>query len=103
MLRYFEELLKTFFSDNLRVRPARPAIDVREWRAINLRVERREAVLIRLELRGKRHGHVSAAVERMIEANDGLSLGGCPSDLNRVFNCFGPGICQKRFCVDRLR
>ena len=41
-------------------------------------------------------------MECVIETDDGLTLRRRARDLDRVFDCFSAGVCQKRFGLDWL-
>jgi len=67
-------------------------IAVREGRPIHLRRERPEALLVGHRLGRHGHGEIGAAVEGVLEADDGGPAGGIARHLDRVLDGLGAGV-----------
>ncbi len=76
-----------------------PAVRVRRGRAVDLRRERPEALLVGLDLAGQRHRHQRAAVEAAVEGDDRRAAGGGAGDLHRVLDGLGAGVQEDRLLV----
>ena len=72
--------------------PEIAAVRVGAGRAVDLGRERAEALLVRHRLRGQRHRQQRAAVERLVEGDDGLPARGVARDLDRVLDGLRAGV-----------
>src|SRR5271168_378554 len=73
------------------------AIRIGEGNAINVAGERLKAGFVRMCLAGERHSEKRAAVESVLETNDGGPFRISARDLDGVFNRFGAGIEKDSF------
>src|SRR5882724_6648988 len=73
----------------------RAAIAVRISNPVDIAHERLEAGLIGMRLAGQRHGHHGAAMESVVEADDGRTLGVGTRDLNSVLDRFRAAVRKK--------
>src|SRR6266446_9816922 len=73
------------------------AIRISERNAVNVAGKRREAGFIRMRLAGERHGEKRAAMEGVLETDDGGALGVSAGDLDGVFDGLGAGVQENGF------
>ena len=76
-----------------------PAVGVRHGRAVDLGRERPEAGLVRLHLRGHRHRQQRAAVERVVEDDDGRPPRRRAGDLDGVLDRLGARVDEDRLLL----
>ena len=89
-------LLNSASTDCQRLGGADAAVRVRRLRAVDLRRERAEALLVRHHLGGQAHAHQRAAVEGVLEAHDRRATGVVAGDLDGVLGRLGAGVDQQR-------
>ena len=96
------ELLEALARNRRRIRARRPAISIRERRAVDFTRERAQAGFVR-GLRRQRHRHVRAAVKSVIKSDDGLAARVRARDLDRVLDGFGAAVGEKGFLREIVR
>src|SRR5579883_1996348 len=79
-------------SEGFGSRAGSAAVGIGEGDAIDIAGERLEAGFIRMRLAGEAHGEKGAAVEGILEANDGGPARVSAGDFDGVFDGFGAGI-----------
>ena len=75
----------------------RPAVKIRERRAINFRRKRTEPTFVRIRLPGQSHRHIGAPMKGMLETNHRLALSVSAGKLDCIFHRLRPRAGQKRF------
>ena len=94
-LRRVDVLLEQELEAVQRVLGRDAAVRIRRGRAVHVRRERAEALLVD-ELRRHRHRQVRAAVERAVEDDDAGAAGRRAGDLDRVLDRLGAGVDEQR-------
>ncbi len=75
----------------------RPAIKIGKRRTIDFRRKRTESAFVGIRFSRQRHGHVSAAMEGVLETDHRLALGVSTRELDRVLHGFGARVGEKCF------
>ena len=91
--------LKSSFKRCDRVVRGHAAIGIRGRCAVHLGRERPEALLVRDDLRGHRHGEQRPAVERVVEDDHGRAAGRDARDLDRVLDRLGARVQEQRLLI----
>ena len=73
----------------------RPAVKIRKRCAVDFRGERTEPAFVGIRFSRERHGHVSAAVKRMLKADHCLTFGVGARKLDRVFHRLSSRVGEK--------